>query len=96
MRRLEWHSEYLASSSQKSEYDDRLGQTISVPAFYLNNTSTLDDYRLLLASGYGNGASASQGKYLVSVKATTGEPLDWQQPTNVTSCAGSPGSSMPC
>jgi hypothetical protein len=87
VRRLEWHSDYLANTTQKGEYDARLGQTISVPALYLNNTTNLDDYRLLLASGYGDGVSAGQGKYLVSVNATTGEPLDWQQPTNVTTCA---------
>jgi len=89
VKRLEWHSDYL--TSHKADYDARLGKTISVPAFYLNNTSSLDDYRMLFASGYGDGVNPDQGKYLVSVNASTGAPVDWQKPINVTSCAGNPG-----
>lgn len=91
IRRVEWHTEYLSSSTQKSDYDTRLGRTVSVPAFYLNNTEALDDYRVVFASGYGDGTSADQGQYIVSAKATTGEPIAWERPTSVANCAAYPG-----
>lgn len=67
---VQWHTDY---GSSKSAYDAALGQTISLPAFLLNKTSTLDDFRVILASGYPmNGASATQGRALITASAKDG------------------------
>jgi hypothetical protein len=63
------------SSSNKSTYDATLGLTISVPGFYLNKTAGLDDYRLLLGSGYRSDMTSNgvgQGLSLLSVSAVNG------------------------
>jgi len=59
----------------KSTFDAGLGLTIAVPAFYLNKTTGLDDYRLLFGSGYRfdtTSAGQGQGLSLFSVNATSG------------------------
>ncbi|HEY4186374.1 MAG TPA: PilC/PilY family type IV pilus protein, partial [Polyangia bacterium] len=64
-----------SNASGKSTYDAALGLTISVPAFYLNKTDGLDDYRLLLASGYrtdGTSAGQGQGLSLLSINGVSG------------------------
>jgi len=63
------------NASGKSTYDAALGQTIAVPAFYLNKTDALDDYRLMLGSGYRVDPSSSgsgQGMSLLSIAAASG------------------------
>ena len=63
------------SSGSKPTYDAALGLTISVPGFYLNKTAGLDDYRLLLGSGYRSDLTSNgvgQGLSLLSVTAVTG------------------------
>jgi len=64
-----------ANSASKGTYDAALGLTISVPAFYLNKTDALDDYRLLLGSGYrvdSSSSGAGQGLSLLSISAKSG------------------------
>ncbi|MBC8133104.1 MAG: hypothetical protein H7X95_09000, partial [Deltaproteobacteria bacterium] len=64
-----------SSSSSKATYDASLGLTIAVPAFYLNKTAGLDDYRLLLGSGYRSDLTSNgvgQGLSLLSISAVTG------------------------
>ena len=57
-----------ATSGGKATYDAALGLTISVPAFYLNKTTGLDDYRLLFGSGYRvDTSSGGQGPGAVAV-----------------------------
>jgi Tfp pilus tip-associated adhesin PilY1 len=82
-----WNTEYLASATDKGYFDTRMGQTISVPAFYLGKTASLDDYRTISTSGYSDGVSTSQGKYLVSTSAMTGASIDWDIPTPPVTCA---------
>ncbi|MEO8215103.1 MAG: PilC/PilY family type IV pilus protein, partial [Myxococcales bacterium] len=63
------------SSSSKGTYDGALGLTISVPAFYLNKTADLNDYRLLLASGYRSDLTSNgvgQGLSVFSISAADG------------------------
>jgi hypothetical protein len=67
-----WNSN---TSGSKPTFDAALGQTIAVPAFYLNKTAGLDDYRLLFGSGYRIDMSSSgqaQGLSMLSVSASTG------------------------
>jgi hypothetical protein len=67
-----WHTE---DAFLKGTYDEALGQTISVPAFFFNKTETLDDHRLIFASGYKpepNVGPAAQGRQLVVASAGQG------------------------
>lgn len=67
-----WHSDYVSASS----YNDTLGLTVSLPAFFLNKTDTLEDYRLIFGSGYPVSADkAAQGKSLVIASARSGSVL---------------------
>jgi hypothetical protein len=59
----------------QTTFDAAFGLTISVPAFSLNKTAALDDYRLLFGSGYRvnmTSAGQAQGLSLLSLKAATG------------------------
>jgi hypothetical protein len=59
----------------QATFDAAFGLTISVPAFSLNKTDALDDYRLLFGSGYRvdqTSAGQGQGLSLLSLKAATG------------------------
>ncbi|HEX2659868.1 MAG TPA: PilC/PilY family type IV pilus protein, partial [Polyangia bacterium] len=63
------------NASGKTTFDAGLGLTVSVPAFYLNKTTNLDDYRLLMASGYRSDMTSSgvaQGLSMFSLGAATG------------------------
>lgn len=79
-----WHSQ---DSSLATSYDKWVGQTISVPGFYFNRTDTMDDHRLVFASGYKTDASSStQGRRILSASVRSGEILDSQPATNGSSC----------
>jgi hypothetical protein len=71
--RVQWHTGYVASAAT---YDPLLGNTISVPAFFLNRTTSMDDYRIAFASGYPvTDGSMTQGRALVTASAITGALL---------------------
>lgn len=79
-----WHSH---DANLKSSYDAVVGQTISVPGFYLNKTDAMDDHRLVFASGYRvDGSSTTQGRRIISASARSGEILDSQAATAGSSC----------
>ncbi len=80
-----WHSGY---HSDQATYDGNLGKTVSVPGFYYARTAARDDYRLIFASGYGDG-SVAQGKTLVSVSVDDGRIVDSETITPA-SCAQEP------
>ena len=66
----------MASSGDSTTWDQSLGQTESIPAFYFNGyVASAADNRMLLASGYpvktGSGY-ASQGLRILNVDAVTG------------------------
>jgi hypothetical protein len=67
---VQWHTGYGTAAST---YDGLLGNTISLPAFFFNKTTGMDDYRVVFSSGYpvSNG-STTQGRALVTASAATG------------------------
>jgi hypothetical protein len=67
---LMWSS---STSAQASTFNTDLGLTASVPAFTFVPSAGMNDYRLLMSSGYPTvDGSSTQGRYLVSTSATTG------------------------
>lgn len=61
------------TSGDASKFDDVLGETISVPAFFFEKTTDLDAHRLMFTSGYQvNGAKPEQGRHLVIANTTNG------------------------
>lgn len=67
---VQWHTDFGTS---KDEYTAALGQTISLPAFLLNKTSSLDDFRLIFTSGYPlTTGSTTQGRALITARARDG------------------------
>jgi Neisseria PilC beta-propeller domain len=69
---LLWHTEHLASSSDKTTYDAALGKTMSLPAYYFGKSADLTDYRMIFASGYTEATNSAIGLKLVTAKAATG------------------------
>ena len=87
-----WHS---ATSPTASSYNNILGQTISVPAFFYSDTPTLDDYRVLFTSGYPvDNTKPDQGKYIVSASAASGTILSQQKVSSPGSCGTTPELTM--
>jgi hypothetical protein len=82
-----WHTE---DPFLKAAYDEALGQTISVPGFYFNKTDTLDDHRIVFASGYqadGDAGRPGQGREVVIASAATGTVINRQSVPAVGGCA---------
>jgi hypothetical protein len=70
---VQWHTGYGTSASA---YSTVLGNTISLPAFFLNRTASMDDYEVIFASGYPiTAGSTTQGRALVTASAATGALL---------------------
>jgi hypothetical protein len=70
---VQWHTGYGASASA---YGNVLGNTISLPAYFLNRTASMDDYRVAFASGYPvTTGSTTQGRALITASAATGNIL---------------------
>ncbi|MBN2574745.1 MAG: hypothetical protein JXP73_09285 [Deltaproteobacteria bacterium] len=83
--RVQWHSGYGA---QKTAYDDALGNTISLPAFLMNKTSSLDDYRIIMTSGYPvTTGSTTQGRALLTSAARDGTIVTNKSLAPAASCA---------
>jgi hypothetical protein len=67
---VQWHTGYGATAST---YASVLGNTISLPAFFFNKSTGMDDYRVIFASGYPiTDGSTTQGRALVTASAATG------------------------
>jgi hypothetical protein len=67
---VRWHTGYGSSAA---DYVDYLGNTISLPAFFMNKTSALDDTRVVFASGYAtNPSKTNQGRTLITASAASG------------------------
>jgi hypothetical protein len=65
-----------------------LGNTISLPAFFLNRTTAMDDYRVVFASGYSvTDGSTTQGRSLVTASAVTGNIVSTNAVTPAATCA---------
>jgi hypothetical protein len=81
---VQWHSGY---GTNASAYSSVLGNTISLPAFFLNKTSSLDDYRVIFTSGYPvTDGSTTQGRALVIASAATGDLLTTNTVAPVAEC----------
>jgi hypothetical protein len=82
--RVQWHSDY---GSQKTSYDAALGMTISLPAFFMNKTATLDDYRIINSSGYAvDSGSTTEGRTLLTESAADGTIKTSYQLNPVATC----------
>ena len=82
---VQWHTGY---GNYAATYNNILGDTISLPAFLLNNTTTLDDYRVIFASGYGvTNGNTQQGRTLVMSSASSGAILATATTSTGAGCA---------
>ncbi|HEX7506765.1 MAG TPA: hypothetical protein VF550_08320, partial [Polyangia bacterium] len=82
---VQWHTGYGSSASA---YSNVLGNTISLPAFFFNRTTNMDDYRVTFASGYPvTTGSTTQGRALVTVSAATGNLLTIDPTAPTATCA---------
>jgi len=82
---VQWHTGYGANAST---YANLLGNTISLPAFSLNKTASLNDYRLLFGSGYAvTDGSTTQGRSLVTASASNGSVISTNTVSSGATCA---------
>jgi hypothetical protein len=82
---VQWHTGYGPSAAS---YDNLLGNTISLPAFFLNRTTAMDDYRVVFASGYSvTAGSTTQGRSLLTASAATGNIVSTSAVTPSATCA---------
>jgi len=82
---VQWHTGYGASANT---YTNVLGDTISLPAFLLNKTTSLNDYRIIFSSGYAvTDGSTTQGRTLVTASAITGTVIATNSVSPGATCA---------
>ncbi len=82
---VQWHTGVGASADT---YNQVLGDTISLPAFLLNKTTSLNDYRLIFSSGYAvSDGSTTQGRTLVTASAITGNVIATNSVSPGATCA---------
>ena len=82
---VKWHTGVGASANT---YNNLLGDTISLPAFLLNKTTSLDDYRLIFSSGYAvSDGSTTQGRTLVMASAIDGTVISTASVSPGATCA---------
>ncbi len=79
-----WHTE---DAFVKPTYDAAMGLSVSLPGFFFNKTDTLDDHRLVFASGYRTDGPADQGRQIIIASAATGAILDRKTAVPPGSCA---------
>lgn len=79
---------YTDAGTSKTAYDSALGNTMSLPAFLFNKTTSLDDYRVVFASGYSpDSSSTTQGRALLLASATDGHITDNLPLTPASTCS---------
>lgn len=72
---LMWHTQHhlpAGTSADVTTYNERLGLTTAVPAFYFAKDGNLDGYRIAFGSSYGDGTHSNQGRVFLSASAKTG------------------------
>jgi hypothetical protein len=70
---VQWHTGYGTSANT---YASVLGETVSLPAFLFNTTTSLNDYRLIFSSGHPvTDGSTTQGRTLVTASAGNGAAI---------------------
>jgi hypothetical protein len=70
-----WSTQYL-SSSTTSAYDNDLGLTTSVPAFFYGKSASKSDFRVMFGSYYLDTATGSMGKVVIETSAQDGTMID--------------------
>jgi hypothetical protein len=83
---LMWSTQYETASTSAA-YDNDLGLTTSVPAFYYGKSASKDDFRLIFGSYYTDTATGNQGKVLINASASTGSVLQSSHITPGTTCS---------
>src|SRR5688572_9956518 len=81
-----WTTQYM-SPSTTSAYDNDLGLTTSVPAFYYAKGATKSDFRLIFGSYYTDAATGSMGKVLINASANSGTMIQDTKVNPANSCA---------
>jgi hypothetical protein len=87
---LMWSTQYM-SNSATSAYDNALGLTTSVPAFYYAKSATKNDFRIIFGSYTTDDSSGSTAKVLVNSSVLTGVMTDGQKINPPNSCSQSFG-----
>jgi Tfp pilus tip-associated adhesin PilY1 len=82
---LVWSTQYL-SASTTSAYDNDLGLTTSVPAFYYAKGASKDDFRLLFGSYTSDVATGVMGKVLINASVANGTMTDTDTISPVGTC----------
>jgi hypothetical protein len=83
---LMWSTQYEAASTTAA-YDNDLGLTTSVPAFYYAKGASKDDFRLIFGSYYNDLTGTPAGKVLINASAKSGTIKDDIKITPANSCA---------
>ncbi len=82
---VQWHTGVGASATT---YNSVLGDTISLPAFFLNKTTSLNDYRVIFSSGYAvSDGSTTQGRTLITASAINGSVIATSSMSPSATCA---------
>jgi hypothetical protein len=82
---LVWSTQYL-SNSASSAYDNALGLTTSVPAFYYAKSATKNDFRIIFGSYTLDDATGNTAKVLVNSSVLSGVMTDGQKINPANSC----------
>ena len=82
---LMWSTQYETATSTAA-YDNELGLTTSVPAFYYGKSASKDDFRLIFGSYYTDAATGNQGKVLINAAARSGAVLQSSHITPGNTC----------
>jgi hypothetical protein len=83
---LMWSTQYLTPSAT-SAYDNDLGLTTSVPAFYYAKGSAKDDFRLIFGSYYTDAVTGQMGKTVINSSVKTGAIVQDVKVNPINSCA---------
>jgi len=82
---VQWHTGYGSSAAT---YRNLLGNTISLPAFFFNKTTEMDDYRIAFTSGYPvTHGSMTQGRAMITASAANGSIITSHALTPGSTCA---------
>ena len=82
---LMWSTQYETPSTTAA-YDNDLGLTTSVPAFYYGKGATKSDFRLIFGSYYTDVSTGNQGKTLINASVGSGTILQSSHITPSGSC----------
>jgi hypothetical protein len=82
---LLWNTQYL-SPSTTSAYDNDLGLTTSVPAFYYAKGASKDDFRMIFGSYSSNVSTGAMGKVVLNSAVRDGAMIDADTITPGTTC----------